>query len=139
MLLRACLIVIGAMFLALQYRIWFGPHDAFDALALRGELAEQRIENERLLERNRALAAEVRDLKQGGDALEERARSDLGMVKTEETFYRVVPPVTAAGPPTGGAGSPSTAPAPRPPQGGAAAATAPGATSASDHAPARKP
>lgn len=125
MLLRAFLIVLGAMLLALQYRIWFGPHDAFDALALRGEIAEQRIENERLLERNRALAAEVRDLKQGGDALEERARSDLGMVKGTETFYRVVPPV---------AGTPATAPATTP-----TPVTAPGATSASDHTPARKP
>lgn len=127
MLLRAAMIVLGAMLLALQYRIWFGPHDAFDALALRGEIAEQRIENERLLERNRALAAEVRDLKQGGDAVEERARSDLGMVKDSETFYRVVSPA---------AGAPSTAPAPASAPTGA---TAPGATSAADHKPARKP
>jgi cell division protein FtsB len=115
------------MLLALQYRIWFGPHDAFDALALRGEIAEQRIENERLRERNQALAAEVRDLRQGGDAVEERARSDLGMVKGTETFYRVVAPV---------AGTPSTAPAP---SSAPAATTAPGATSAADHKPARKP
>jgi cell division protein FtsB len=127
MLLRAAMIVLGAMLLALQYRIWFGPHDAFDALALRGEIAEQRIENERLLERNRALAAEVRDLKQGGDAVEERARSDLGMVKDSETFYRVVSPV---------AGTPSTAPAP---VGAPTAPSAPGATTAADHKPARKP
>ncbi len=126
MMLRAFLIVLGAMFIALQYRIWFGPADAFDALALRGEIAEQRIENERLLERNRALAAEVRELKQGGDAVEERARSDLGMVKTEETFYRVVPPVAATLPANT---PPSSAPSP----------PAPGATSASDHTPARKP
>jgi cell division protein FtsB len=123
MLLRAFLIVIGAMFLALQYRIWFGPADLFDALALRGEVAEQRLENERLLARNRALAAEVTDLKKGGDAVEERARTDLGMVKSSETFYRVVPPV-------GTAPAPATAPAP---------ITAPGATTASDTTPARKP
>jgi cell division protein FtsB len=125
MLLRAFLIILSAMLLSLQYRIWFGPHDAFDALALRGELAEQRIENERLLERNRALAAEVRDLKQGGDAVEERARSELGMVKTDETFYRVVSPVP---------GTPASAPASSP-----APTSAPGATSAADHTPARKP
>ena len=124
MLLRAFLIVLGAMFFALQYRIWFGPADLFDALALRGEIAEQRLENERLLARNRALAAEVTDLKKGGDAVEERARSDLGMVKSSETFYRVVPPVAGTAP------VPATAPAP---------ITAPGATSASDTTPARKP
>lgn len=118
MLLRAFLIVLGAMFLALQYRIWFGPADLFDALALRGEVAEQRLENERLLARNRALAAEVNDLKQGGDAVEERARSDLGMVKSDETFYRVVAPVGVSPPLQGGAGStptPGTAPASAPP------------------------
>jgi len=124
MVLRAFLIVLGAMFIALQYRIWFGPADLFDALALRGEVAEQRLENERLLARNRALAAEVIDLKKGGDAVEERARSDLGMVKTAETFYRVVPPVAGSAP------TPSTAPAP---------STAPTATDAADHTPARKP
>ena len=60
----------------------------------------QRTENDQLAERNRQLAAEVRDLKTGMDALEERARSDLGMIARNETFYQVVPPrPAAAGPP----------------------------------------
>ena len=54
-------------------------------------VATQRGENEQLGERNRQLAAEVRDLKTGMDALEERARSDLGMIARNETFYQVVP------------------------------------------------
>jgi len=49
------------------------------------------VENEQLTDRNRQLAAEVRDLKTGMDALEERARSDLGMIARNETFYQVVP------------------------------------------------
>ena len=54
------------------------------------ELAEQRDENERLAERNAALEAEVLDLKQGLDAVEERARSELGMIKEDEVFYQIV-------------------------------------------------
>src|SRR5207302_1753303 len=54
-------------------------------------VATQRADNEQLAERNQQLAAEVRDLKTGMDALEERARSDLGMIARNETFYQVVP------------------------------------------------
>jgi len=64
---------------------------------LRRAVATQRDTNEQLAERNRQLAAEVRDLKTGMAALEERARSDLGMIASHETFYQVVPP--AAGQP----------------------------------------
>ena len=54
-------------------------------------MAAQRADNEQLSERNKQLAAEVRDLKSGFTALEERARSDLGMIANNETFYQVVP------------------------------------------------
>ena len=103
-----------AMLLVLQYRIWVGPADAFDALALRAEMDQQRIENERMRERNAALDAEVRDLKQGSEAVEERARTDLGMVKKDETFYRVV-------------GGPGTAPTSAPPAAAPASAPPPDA------------
>lgn len=63
---------------------------------LESAVAAQRTENEQLGERNRQLAAEVRDLKNGMAALEERARSDLGMIADNETFYQVVPPRPAA-------------------------------------------
>jgi cell division protein FtsB len=59
---------------------------------LRQAVAAQSAENGQLAERNRQLAAEVRDLKTGLEALEERARSDLGMIARNETFYQVVPP-----------------------------------------------
>ena len=96
------------LLLALQYRIWFGPADLFAALALHGEMAQQRAENEQLRERNAALAAEVRDLKQGTEAVEERARSELGMVKKDETFYQIVGRPTPTAMP---AATPATAPA----------------------------
>jgi cell division protein FtsB len=96
--------------LLMQYRIWFGPADAFDAIALHAEIDAQRLEIERLRERNAALGAEVRDLKQGKESIEERARSDLGMVKDDETFYQVVAPIDG-----GAAVAPGTVPASVPP------------------------
>jgi len=69
----------------LQYRVWLSEDGVRGVGRLRQAVAVQRAE------RNRQLAAEVRDLKTGLDALEERARSDLGMIARNETFYQVVP------------------------------------------------
>jgi len=74
----------------LQYRIWLSGDGVRAVVLLKQAVATQRADNEQLAERNRQLAAEVRDLKTGMDALEERARSDLGMVAQNETFYQVV-------------------------------------------------
>jgi cell division protein FtsB len=81
-----------AVLLLLQYRLWMSNSGVRELLRLQAAVSAQRIENARLSERNRQLAAEVRDLKQGYAALEERARSDLGMIAGNETFYQVVPP-----------------------------------------------
>ena len=78
--------------LLLQYRIWLSEDGVREVTRLQGAVAAQRADNDQLAERNRQLAAEVRDLKTGMDALEERARSDLGMIGHSETFYQVVPP-----------------------------------------------
>src|SRR6202158_814735 len=75
----------------LQYRVWFSEDGIREVERLKRAVATQRADNEQLGERNRQLAAEVRDLKTGMDALEERARSDLGMIARHETFYQVVP------------------------------------------------
>jgi len=75
----------------LQYRVWLSADGIREVARLKQAVAAQRAENEQLADRNRQLAAEVRDLKTGMDALEERARSDLGMVARNETFYQVVP------------------------------------------------
>jgi cell division protein FtsB len=119
--LRPVRFLIGALvalLLMLQWSIWIGSPDAFDVLALRAQIADQRIQNEGLRERNAALGAEVRDLKQGSEAVEERARSDLGMVKKDETFYQVIAPKAAAP----GASAATVAPAAADPTGGASAA-----------------
>jgi cell division protein FtsB len=81
----------------LQYRVWLSPDGIREVERLKGAVATQSAQNEQLAERNRQLAAEVRDLKTGMDALEERARSDLGMIARNETFYQVVPAHAAAG------------------------------------------
>lgn len=82
--------------LGLQYRLWFGDTNIFQILELQEKIAVQSDENERLQMRNRQLEAEVTDLKKGLSAIEERARSDQGMVREGETFYQLVePPVEA--------------------------------------------
>jgi cell division protein FtsB len=84
--------------LLLQYRVWVSEDGVRELDRLKRAVATQHSENDQLAERNKQLAAEVRDLKTGMDALEERARSDLGMIASHETFYQVVPPTTAPAP-----------------------------------------
>jgi cell division protein FtsB len=94
-------VALGAALLLLQYRIWLSTDGVSEVVRLRRAVAAQQNDNERLSARNRQLAAEVRDLKQGYSALEERARSDLGMVASNETFFQVGPveaPVSAPTP-----------------------------------------
>ena len=88
--LRIVLLLLVALLAWLQWRLWFGNGGEREVEALRAQVAAQTRENEGLKQRNDALAAEVRDLKSGEAAVEERARSELGMIKPGETFYRVV-------------------------------------------------
>ena len=77
---------------ALQSKLWLGEGGWPEARELQGTVSDQRTENARLQQRNDSLSAEVEDLKSGETAVEERARSELGMIKPGETFYRVVEP-----------------------------------------------
>ena len=88
---RWLLVVLGMAALLLQAQLWFADDGYGKTLRLRAAVAEQRAQNERLRERNAALDAEVINLKQGRDAAEERARTDLGMIGPTETFYQVIP------------------------------------------------
>lgn len=92
---RGLLILIAIAGLGLQAELWLSDDGYRKTLKLRAAVAEQRTLNDSLRERNAALDAEVINLKQGLDAAEERARTDLGMIGEQETFYQVVP-VTAA-------------------------------------------
>ncbi|PTU75407.1 septum formation initiator family protein [Pseudomonas mangrovi] len=71
----------------LQYRLWIGDGSLAQVSDLQRQIAEQQGENERLLERNRILEAEVMELKEGMETVEERARQELGMLKEGETLY----------------------------------------------------
>jgi cell division protein FtsB len=78
--------------LAMQGQLWLSDSGFRKTRNLRDAVAEQRLENESLRTRNAALEAEVVNLKNGKAAAEERARTDLGMIGSSETFYQVVPP-----------------------------------------------
>jgi cell division protein FtsB len=94
--MRWFIVVLAGLVVVLQYRIWVSPDGAREVQQLRDAVATQTIENQRLLTRNQQLAAEVRNLKQGFEALEERARSELGLIRGNETYFQVVPPLQNA-------------------------------------------
>ncbi|NOX08296.1 MAG: cell division protein FtsB [Gammaproteobacteria bacterium] len=77
----------------LQYSLWTGEGSMEEVWRLKRSVEAQQAENKRLRERNQALTAEVQDLKQGQEAIEERARSELGMIKQGEEFYQIIRPV----------------------------------------------
>ena len=86
-LLTSSLLLALAVF---QFQIWFGSSSVRALNTLQISLDEQRASNEQLQQRNRALEIEVLDLKNGLEAVEERARSDLGMIGEDEIFYMFV-------------------------------------------------
>lgn len=73
-----------------QYQLWLEPSGIRQMLSLKHAIAKQIIANQTLEARNQGLEAEIEDLKTGRAAIEERARSDLGMVKQGETFYQII-------------------------------------------------
>ncbi|MFP4682671.1 MAG: cell division protein FtsB [Ectothiorhodospira sp.] len=81
-----------ALLLGLQYKLWIGEGGLLEVYELGRTLEQQRAENRDLQKRNAALEAEVRDLKTGLEAIEERARRDLGMIAEDEIFFQVVDP-----------------------------------------------
>ena len=85
------LILIG-LIIAIQQPLWFGKGSWLRVWHLDQQLDEQRAQNQARVLRNAALNAEVRDLKTGLDAIEERARTELGMIKSDEVFFQVLTP-----------------------------------------------
>ncbi len=94
--LRVLLLLLVLLLASLQYKLWLGNGGQREVKALQAQVARQQADNLRLRQRNEALKAEVEDLKSGEAAVEERARSELGMIRPGETFYRVVDPAPAA-------------------------------------------
>lgn len=87
-IITALLIVF---FISLQYRLWFGKNSVSDYLELKANVVRQLDHNEQLQQRNKLIYTEIDDLKNGLEAVEERARNELGMIKDGETFFRVIP------------------------------------------------
>lgn len=85
------LVTLAIVTLVLQGQLWLSDDGFRKTRDLRDAVTAQRLENTELRERNAALDAEVVNLKQSLDAAEERARTDLGMIGPDETFYQVVP------------------------------------------------
>lgn len=84
------LVMIGLLVL-LQYRLWFGKYSIPDLWAMQSQIDKQAEQNANLRQRNDLLKADINDLKIGLEAIEERARNELGLIKQDETFYRILP------------------------------------------------
>jgi len=108
-------LVFAALIVALQYPMWLGKGGWLQVREYDRQLAEQREQNAKLKLRNDALDADVRDLKTGYEAVEERARNELGMIRHDEVFFQLQPPGSAPRAPAGTAAAARAAPAaPRP-------------------------
>lgn len=88
--LRWIATLLGILLIAMQIKLWTGQGGRNDVQHLRDRVAVQKRQNSMLKLRNDALMADVHDLKTGTDAIEERARSELGMIKPGEIFYQVI-------------------------------------------------
>jgi cell division protein FtsB len=96
--MRVVTFILAALILLLQYPLWLGKGGWMKVWELDRQVEVQKKINQQTQARNTALDAEVRDLKQGTEAVEERARSELGMVKRDEIFFQMIgdhPPISA--------------------------------------------
>ena len=90
--MKPVIAVLLTALVVLQFQLWLGDRGMPGVRRLEAAVALQREDNARLEARNRRLAAEVHDLKEGLEAVEERARSDLGMIGRDEIFYQILEP-----------------------------------------------
>ena len=88
--MRVVTLILAVILLLLQYPLWLGKGSWLKVWDLNRQLEAQQQANQQAQARNALLDAEVRDLKQGTEAIEERARSELGMIKRDEVFYQII-------------------------------------------------
>lgn len=88
--MRAILIILIIALAVLQHKLWLGDGNVIQWLKLEKRLGEQEQHNDILAARNKALEADIQELKSGDQALEEQARYELGMIKDSEVFYQFV-------------------------------------------------
>jgi cell division protein FtsB len=96
--MRLITIVLAVLLILIQYPLWFGKGGWRRVWDLDQQVTATQKKNEELKERNAKLESEVRDLKEGTDAIEERARYEMGMIKQGETFVQIVDPGKAVSP-----------------------------------------
>ncbi|HSQ80791.1 MAG TPA: cell division protein FtsB [Casimicrobiaceae bacterium] len=114
--MRWLALVFAALILAIQYPMWLGKGGWLQVREYDRQVALQRDANAKLKARNDALDADVRDLKTGYEAIEERARADLGMIRQDEVFFQIQTPGAATRPvPAPAATRPVPTPAATPP------------------------
>jgi len=89
--MKRLIAVLLLVLIGLQYKLWFGDGSLSEVVQLSRELEIQKTKLQELEERNRILEAQVLDLQNGLDAIEEKARNDLGMIKQGETFIQLIP------------------------------------------------
>ena len=90
--MRAVTLILIVVLVLLQFKLWLGEGGYTEVKRLATRVEAQRQKNDELLQRNAELHAEVEDLRDRLDAVEERARNELGLIKPDEKFYQVVPP-----------------------------------------------
>jgi cell division protein FtsB len=96
--MKVLTLTLAALIVLIQYPLWLGKGSWFRVWEVDQQIRAQREVNRQLQARNTALEAEVRDLKVGLEAIEERARSELGMVRQDEIFFQVLEATPAAAP-----------------------------------------
>ena len=87
--MKALFAILVALIVLIQYPLWFGKGGWLRVWQISNELDVQKAGNRKLEARNASLAAEVKDLKTGTEAIEERARSELGMIRGDEVFFQI--------------------------------------------------
>jgi cell division protein FtsB len=90
--MRVVTLILFVLLILLQIKLWLGEGGFTEVARLETRVEKQRQKNDDLLQRNAELQAEVEDLRERLDAVEERARNELGLIKPDEQFYQVVPP-----------------------------------------------
>ncbi|WP_158368187.1 cell division protein FtsB [Candidatus Williamhamiltonella defendens] len=89
--MKIFILLLLLLAIGLQYSLWLGKNGIRDFVRIKNDIAEQKIKNDELKMRNAQLFAEINDLEEEKEALEERVRNDLGMIKQDEKFYRFIP------------------------------------------------
>lgn len=89
--MRLLKLFLFVLLVVLQYRLWFGKNSLPEYWHLQEDVARQEQTNQNLRQRNQVLIADIEDLREGEVALEERARNELGLIKQDETFFRLIP------------------------------------------------